>query len=302
MVDAMDFHFLVDGASHDISWGKRQSLVVFLHKRLPVRQSQCAAISTHCLCYEICRMRLSRMIERCGMELYELHVLHRSLCTVNHSLAVASGYYRVCSGLVNGTASTGTHQRYLTQIGIHLLRVGIQHVCSVTLDIRRASCYYHSEMMLRDNLHSKMVLLDVDIRIAAHCLHQSTLNLSSGVVGMMKNTELRVSALTVKVERAVFLFIEIHSPLHQFFDLRRSISYYLLHSLAVADIVAGNHCVLNMFLEIIYFEVCYRSNSTLCKIGIGLVERSFADKTNLSFMLTGNLQRIAHSCYASADY
>ena len=247
-------------------------------------------------------MRLSRMIERCWMELHEFHVLHRSLCTVNHSLAVACCNYRVCGSLVNGTASTGTHQRNFTQISVHLLRVGIEHVCSITLDVRRAPCYHHSKMMLRDNLHSKVVLLDVDIRIAAHRLHQSALNLSSGVVGMVKDTELRVSSLAVKVERAVFLFVEIHSPLHQFLNLRRGISYHLFHSLAVADIVAGNHCVFDMFLEIIYFEVCHRSNSTLCKIGIGLVERSFADKTNLSFMLTGNLQRIAHSCYTSADY
>ena len=57
-----------------------------------------------------------------------------------------------------------------------------------------------------------MVLLDVYVGIALYGLHQSALYLSPRVVGMMKNTELRVATLSVKVEGAVLLAVEVHSP------------------------------------------------------------------------------------------
>ena len=155
--------------------------------------------------------------------------------------------------------------------------------------------------MLRDDLHGKVVLPDIDVGIAAHGLHQSALYLGSRVVGVVKDAELRVSALAVEVERAVLLLVEVHSPLHEFVNLCRGVAHHLLHGCTVADEVSGNHGVLYMFLEIVHFEVGDRSHTALGEISVCLVERSLADKTYLAFVLTSNLQRIAHSSHTGAD-
>ena len=149
-----------------------------------------AAISTHRLCDEVCRVCLPRMIKGSRVELYELHVLYRSFGSVYHCFAVAGCYYRVCGGLVYRSAATGTHQCHLAQIGVHLLCVRVQHVGTITLDVWCATCHYDTQMVLCDYLNGKVVFLDVYIRVAAYRLHQSTLYFRTGIVGMVKNSEL----------------------------------------------------------------------------------------------------------------
>lgn len=147
-------------------------------------------------------MGLAGMIEARGVELYELHVLHRSLGAVDHCLAVAGGDNRVCGCLVDGTAAAGTHQRDLAQIGVDL-PAGVQHVSTVTFDVGCAPCDLHAEVVLGDNLHSEVVLLDDDVGVGTHGSHQCTLDLGTGVVGMVEDAELGVTALTVQVVAAV---------------------------------------------------------------------------------------------------
>ena len=110
-------------------------------------------------------------------------------------------------------------------------------------------------MVLRDNLHSEVVFLDVDIRIIAHSLHQSTLNLCTRIVSMVQNAELRVPAFTMQVEVAILLAVKVDTPLHQLLDLLRSHANHLLYSLTIGDIVARNHRVLNVLVEVVYSQV-----------------------------------------------
>ena len=89
-------------------------------------------------------------------------------------------------------------------------------------------------MVLRDDLHGEMVLQNLYIRIAAHGFHQAALYLCTGIIGVVENTELRVTALTVQVESAILLLIEVHAPLHQLLDASRRITHHLLHGCRVA--------------------------------------------------------------------
>ena len=159
-------------------------------------------------------MGFAWMVKGCRVELNKLHVLYGSLCTVYHSLAIASSDNRVCCGLINGSATTSAHHGNLTQISVNLLSFRVEDVSSIAINIWSATSNACAKMMLSDNLYCKMVFLDFNIRIALHSLHKSTLNLSSCVVGMMKNTELRMSALAMKVERAIFLAVEVYTPTH----------------------------------------------------------------------------------------
>ena len=109
--------------------------------------------------------------------------------------------------------------------------------------------------MLRDNLDSEVVLLDVNIGIVANSLHQSTLNLGTRVVGMMQDAKLRVSALTMQVEVTIFLTVEVNPPPRQFLNLLRSHTHHLLNGFAVADEVASNNGIGNMLVEGIQLQI-----------------------------------------------
>ena len=136
MVDAVYFHFLVDGAGHDVAGCEREPVVVFLHERLSVGQFQYAAIAAHGFGDEIGGMGLAGIVEHGGVELHKLHVLHGSLGTIDHGDAVAGGDDGVRSGLIDGSAASGTHHGDFGQIGIYFLGFGVEHVGTVAINIR----------------------------------------------------------------------------------------------------------------------------------------------------------------------
>ena len=82
--------------------------------------------------------------------------------------------------------------------------VRIEHVCAVALYVGSAPCHLYSQMVLRYNLHRKVVFLNLDVRVAPHGLDESALDFGAGVVGMMQYAELRMPSLAVQVELAVF--------------------------------------------------------------------------------------------------
>ena len=91
VVQAMNLHLTVDGASHYITWCQAAALVILLHELLAVRQSQDASITAHSLCNEVGRMSFLGIEEHGGVELYELHILHLTLGTIYHGYSVAGG-------------------------------------------------------------------------------------------------------------------------------------------------------------------------------------------------------------------
>ena len=64
-----------------------------------------------------------------------------------------------------------------------------------------------------------------------------------------------MSALAVQVEGAVFFLVEVDAPLYQFLYLAGCVAHHLLHSSAVADVVAGYHGVFDVFVEVVHGQV-----------------------------------------------
>ena len=156
-------------------------------------------------------------------------------------------------------------------------------------------------MVLRDDFYGKMVLLDFNVWTSTDCFHQSALNLSTGIVGMVQDAEFRVSALAVQVELTILLAVEIHAPLYQFLDLLRSLAHHLLNGLAVADVVAGNHRVFNVLVEIVKLQIGHTGHTTLGKRRVGFVESGLTDDAYLALLGTGYLQGVTHTGHASSD-
>ena len=213
VVDAVDFHFLVDGTRHDVTRGQGEAFVVFLHKLLAVWQAKDAAVTAHGLRDEIGRMRFSRMEERRWVELDKFHVLHRCLGTIGHGNAVARGDVWIGGSGINRSAATSGQHRDTRENGVDFLRVGVEHISTVTFNVGRTPRHFHTQMVLRDDFHGEMVFQQRDVRRFFHRLDESALNFEARVVSMMENAKFGVSALAVEVERTVFILVEVHAPL-----------------------------------------------------------------------------------------
>ena len=192
-----------------------------------------------------------------GVELYKLHISHRTLGTIYHSHAITCCYDWVGGSLINSSATSCTHHCHLREIGIHLLCFRVEDIGTVALYIIGLASHLNAQMVLSDDLHSEVILLDIDVGIAPHCCHQTALYLGSRIISMVQNTKLRMTTLTMQVEETVLLLIKVDTPLHQFLNLRWSHSHHLLYSSWVRDIVASNHRILNMLLEVIHDDVSH---------------------------------------------
>ena len=301
MVYSMLLHLLVNGTRHDVTGSQRKSLVIFLHKRFAIGQTEHTAIATHRLGDEEGGMGFSRMIERRGMELHKLHICHCALGTIYHCHTIASGYHRIGGTLIHCSTATSTHHRNLGKIGIYLLCIRIEHIGSIAVYVWGATGDTCAKMMLSDDLYGKVIFLDSDIGVAAHSLHQSTLYLGTSIIGMMQYSELRVTALTMQVIGAILFPVEIHAPSSQLFYLLGSIPHHLFHGLRVTDIVTGNHGVLDMLVKVVNNPVGHRCHTALRKRGVCLIQRCFANHTHLAFVRPCHFQGITHTGNSCTD-
>ena len=272
MIYRVDFHLVVYRAGHDVTRRQTQTRVVFLHKLLAVRQTQYAAVAAHGFGDQVGWMRLLRIKEAGRVELHKLHVLHHALGAIDHRYAVAGSYLGIGGRGIYSPRTTRSHQRDAAEERVDLLRLGIQYVGAVALDVRRTARDAHTQVVLRDDLYGKVVLQHVDIRILAHRSHQSALYLGARIVGMVQDAELGVTALAVQVKAAILFLVEVHAPLHQFLDGTRRIAYHLLHGLRIAQPVARHHRVVDVFLKIIHLQVGHRGDTALRLGRVGLFQ------------------------------
>ena len=156
--------------------------------------------------------------------------------------------------------------------------------------------------MLSNDLDRKVVFQNFDVGVLLHCFHQSALDLGSGIISMMQDAELRMAAFPVEVELAVCFLVEVDAPTDEVSDARRGITHHLLHGSGVADVVARNHRVFNVLLEVIDKQVRHAGDAALRLCRIRLFQSGLAYERNLSFTCVRNLQRIAHSGHTATYY
>ena len=154
-------------------------------------------------------------------------------------------------------------------------------------------------MMLCQDFNGKLVFDDRDIRMALYGFNQAVLNFRSRIIFMVKNTELRVSAFAVQVKFAFLVFVKVHSPLNQFFNLCGSFAHYLFYCGTVADPIACNHRIFNVLVEIIHQKVGDGGYPSLGEVRIGFFQPTFTDKSNFTFVR--HFQRKTHTGNSGTD-
>src|SRR5574344_2517221 len=110
-------------------------------------------------------------------------------------------------------------------------------------------------MVLCNNLDSIMMVEYSDIRMLLDSFDQTKLDLRTGVVLMMKYAEFGMAAFTMKVELAIFFLVKVHSPFDKPLYLAWCLTYNHFDRFAIIEPIAGNHCIFNMLIKIIYFQI-----------------------------------------------
>ena len=299
MVGSRELHLGVDGAGHDVARRERQARVILVHELIAVDVAEHGSITAHRLCNEK-RRAVAGVIERGRVELDELHVADGALGAVDHSDAVAGRYERIGRGAVDGADAPCGHYGDTGEESIDLAGCLVEDVGSVTGYVGSTPGHDHTEVVLRNDLDSEAVGEDVDVAVGEDSLHKTLLDLGSGVVGMVQDSEFGVSPLAMEVERSVILLVEVDAPRDQLADLVGSVTYHLLDGSGVGEPVAGHHSVVYVLVEVVDLEVCHRRHTALSEIRICLVECGFADYRYLMAASCG-LEGERHSGDAGTD-
>ena len=153
------------------------------------------------------------MIQSRRVELNKFHILHQSLSTIDHRYTITRRNRRVGGCLVNITDTTRRNHCHLSKEGMYMVCTNIQYISAITLNVRCSMFHQLSEMMLGNDFNGKMLVEYINVRMFLYCFNQAVLNLFTCIILMMKDTEIRVTTLLVKVKITLLILIEIDAPL-----------------------------------------------------------------------------------------
>ena len=154
-------------------------------------------------------------------------------------------------------------------------------------------------MVLGEDFHSEVVLINVDIGIVLNGLDERHLDFVARIVGMVQDAELAVTALTVQVKLAFLVAVKVHAPPQQLLNLCRSLGDNLFHRLGVAEPVACHHGVVDVLFKVVHFQVGHGSHAALSQVGVGLFHFGLAHEGDSSRLC--HLEGKAHTGHTRAD-
>ena len=293
VVHTCNLHLVVYGAGHNIAGSQRQTLIVLVHKLIPLEILQYCTCAAHGLSDEKSGL-FGGIVQRCGVELHEFQVAQHAPRPMHHCHPVAGGDNRCGGSGVDVTHATGCQQSNFRQIGVNLICAAVQRIDAVTYNVGRVLGNPLAQMVLRYNIDSKLMLFQFNIGVIAHRLQQSTLYLGTGIILMVQNAEFRMASLSVQVKTVTGNTpVEINTILYQLAYAVGGLADGHLHHLAVADTVARHQRVLDMFIKTV--AVVHHCGYT--PLGIAsrtLGSLSFAKDAHLS--IRGHFQGKAQPC------
>ncbi len=191
-IDAVLFHFEVDGAGDDIARGQLGARVVVGHESGTVRQAQQGTFASDRLGDQE-GLRL-RVVEAGGVELDELHVRHAATGTPGHGHAIAGGGVGI-GGVEVGLAGTTSGQ--------HRMR-GTERDDMVMLDVEDigapAALARQPEFMARDQVDSDVMFEHRDVAVVSNLLGQGLLYGSASGIGGVDDATMAVAAFARQVK------------------------------------------------------------------------------------------------------
>ena len=290
-------HLIVDGASHYVAGRQREPLVVFLHEFVAVAVFQYGTGTAHGFGDEEGRL-LGGVVKAGGVKLHELQIFQHTACTMYHGYAVASRDDGCRRGGVYIAHAAGGQQGHLGQIGVYLVGLAVQGVGSEAVNVGCVFRYPLAQVVLGDDIDGELVFLELDVGVVVDGLQQSALYLGTSVVFVVQDTELGVPSLAVQVETAAAFFVEVDAIAHQLVYALGGFADGHLHHIAVADAVAGNQGVFDMFVETVGV-VHHGGDAALCIFCRPF--RGFSLGEDAYFAVGGHFEGKTQSCNAGTD-
>ena len=125
-IESQTLHFMINGAGHDIPWGKVTPGVEAGHKRFPIRQLQCGALTAQCFGDQE-GFRLG-VVQAGGVELVKFHIRHPAARPPGDRDPVTTGAIRV-GGIEVGFAGTPRREDHGSgSNGVYPVITAIQHI------------------------------------------------------------------------------------------------------------------------------------------------------------------------------
>ena len=244
------------------------------------------------------RRQLLGVVEGGRVELHELHTAHGPFGAIDHRHAVAGGHLGVGGVLIDHPHAAGGHHRHLGQHGGYVVSGRVEDVGAVAGDVIGATGDLDAEVVLGDDFEGNAVLENLDVLVPLGGLDEFLLNLVAGDVLMVEHSELGVAALLGEGEAAVLVLVEIDAPLHEFHHPLGGLAYGEFHNMAVGELVAGHHRVLNMLLVRVGL-VNHGGDAALGVAGGALVDFRLGDHAHLPEI--SGLQGETEPCHARTN-
>ena len=194
------FHLVVDRSRNDVTRRESAPAVVFVHELVPVRIHELRALAAYRFTNKE-RLRL-RMVEACGMELDEFHVLDRHPGPPRHGHPVAGGDVRVARVEIHFAAPARRHHNIGRTYRHYLTRVPLEHIGSRTPAVVRP--YVRPSPRVPqpprgDQVYDHAVFSDGDIRFAVGLSQECALDLPAGDITRVENPAVRMPALLAEI-------------------------------------------------------------------------------------------------------
>ena len=176
--------------------------------------------------------------------------------------------------------------------------VGVEGIGSIAFDAGSVLGHPLSEVVLGDEVDGELVFLEFDIGMVGDSLQETALDFGTGVVFMVQDAEFAVPSFAVEVEASATVLVEVDAVLHKLLDTFGSFANGHLHHFAVADAVAGDEGVLDMFVETVVI-VHHGGDSPLGIFGGAFGGVGLGEDAHLA--VVGDFQGIAQTRYARTN-
>ena len=188
------------------------------------------------------------------MELIILHIRNLALCSVNEGYSVAGGDNGVGCIFVNVACAAGCNQRNFRSDFLDFFMLFIKDVSAVTIDVSFVQ-FFSRNVVLGNQVNNIMVRKHLDIGRIIDGFQKGSFYLKTGNVFVVNDSVFGMAALSAESISAFFL-IKFGAPFHNLIETMWCFFHNHFYDVRIVNIIACPQRIINMFLEIIFGEIC----------------------------------------------
>ena len=181
------------------------------------------------------------------MKLYELHILYVPFGTVDHSDAITGCYHRIGCRTVYLSGSACSNDGDPGEYGINVARLFIECIYAIAGNIGREAGNIVPQMMLRNQVYPKKMLVNRDIWQLCDLGQQCPLHFPAREIFVVQNPVFRMSSFSAQIILFAPVFVKTGTPVNDFLHTRWPLFNYDTNDLLITQTIASVECICNVF-------------------------------------------------------